>query len=71
MIRYYDNVIERLKNETIKQALILESGAPPDSMGISQNLFISLEPSILNLFTPEKPYRDGRYRLYNISLGHV
>jgi class 3 adenylate cyclase len=71
MIRYYDNVIERLKNETIKQALSLESGAPPDSMGISQNLFISLEPSILNLFTPGKPYRGGRYRLYNISLGQV
>jgi hypothetical protein len=71
MIRYYDNVIERLKNETLKQALVLESEAAADSMGISHNLFISLESSILSLFSPEKTYRGGRYRLYSISLGQA
>jgi hypothetical protein len=71
MIRYHDNVIERLKNETIKQALTLEAEASADSMGLSHNLFISLEPSILDLFSPEKPYRGGRYRLYNVSLGQA
>jgi class 3 adenylate cyclase len=68
-IRYYDDVIERQKSETIRQALALESEASADSMAISHNLFISLESSILNLFTPEKSYRGGRYRLYNVSLG--
>jgi class 3 adenylate cyclase len=67
MVHYYNDPVERLKSDTIKQAAALESSVPPDSLGISRNFFISMDQAILNLFTPERASSSGKYRLYNAA----
>ncbi|MDR2184057.1 MAG: hypothetical protein LBO80_00090 [Treponema sp.] len=63
-VYYHDNVMERLKNETIKQALSLESAVPPDSLGISHNLGGSIGQFITDLCAPAAA-QGKRYWLYN------
>ncbi|MDR1374385.1 MAG: hypothetical protein LBJ24_05370 [Treponema sp.] len=64
-VHYYDNVVERLKNETIKQTLNLESAVPPNSLGISHSLGGSIDQSITDLCIPEFAAQNKRYWLYN------
>jgi class 3 adenylate cyclase len=66
-VRYHEDSLERLKSDTLKQAVTLEGIAAADSMAVSHNLFISMDQSILDIFTPEKNSRSGRYRQYSIS----
>jgi class 3 adenylate cyclase len=63
-VSYYDNEVERLKNETIKQALSLEAAVPPNSLGISHNLGACLDQFITDLCAPECTAGSGKYRLY-------
>jgi class 3 adenylate cyclase len=67
-VRYSDDETERLKNDTVKQAGELESLAAVNSMGVSYNLFITMDQNTLNLFTQEKNSARGKYRLYTIGL---
>jgi class 3 adenylate cyclase len=66
-VRYHEDAVERLKNDAVKQAVALEGSAAANSMAVSHNLFISMDKIILDLFTPEKTSRGGRYRQYSIS----
>lgn len=63
-VYYYDNPVERLKNETIKQAVSLESAVPPGSLGISGNLGGSVDEFITDLCTPESAAGNKQYWLY-------
>jgi hypothetical protein len=68
-VRYSDNAVERLKSETIKQALALESRAAlGDSMAVSFNLFMSMDQNLISFFTPEKTLGGSKYRLYKVGL---
>jgi class 3 adenylate cyclase len=67
-IRYSDDEIERQKNDTVKQAVELESVAAINSMGVSSTLFMTMDQHTTSLFTPEKNSRGKKYRLYNISV---
>jgi class 3 adenylate cyclase len=66
-VYYHDNAVERLKNETIKQALSLESALPPDSLGISHNLGGSVDQFIADLCTPEFAVQGKKYWLYHVA----
>ncbi|MDR2258894.1 MAG: hypothetical protein LBE14_07080 [Treponema sp.] len=67
-VRYSTNEMERLKNDTVKKAVELESMAAINSMGVSSSLFISMDQNMTNLFAPEKNDFRGKYRLYKIGL---
>ena len=66
-VRYSENEVERLKNETANQATLFETLAPKNSFSVSFNLYISLEKIILNNFSPEKTRGGHKYRLYTIG----
>jgi class 3 adenylate cyclase len=66
-VRYFNNSIERLKNEAVKETVKLEEAVPNDSMGVSYNLFITMDHSFLNLLGPEKSRGSSKYRLYQVS----
>jgi len=67
-IWYSDNEMERLKNETVKQAIALESMAAGNSLCVSFNLCIAMDINTLNLFSEEKICSAGKYRLYTFGL---
>jgi hypothetical protein len=68
-VLYSGDAVERLKNETIKQAVILESkAAAADSMAVSYNLFISMDQGTMDLFTPEKTQAGIKFRLYSVGV---
>lgn len=66
-VRYFHNSLERLKNETIKEAVKLEESVPHDSLGVSYNLFITMDQGLVNLLGPEKTSGGGKYRVYQVS----
>jgi hypothetical protein len=67
-IRYSVNAMERLKNETIKEAVTLESkAASADSMAVSFSLFLPMEDAATALFTPERSAAGAKYRLYYVG----
>jgi hypothetical protein len=67
-VRYSHNPVERLKNETIRQAVALESeAASSDSMAVSFNLFMSME-GVTDLFTREKSRAGIKFRLYHVGV---
>jgi hypothetical protein len=60
--------MERLKNETIKEAVTLESkAASADSMAVSFNLFLPMDAAATALFTPERSAAGTKYRLYYVG----
>jgi class 3 adenylate cyclase len=67
-VRYSGREEERLKNDTVKEALKLESMAEVNSMGVSYNVFMTMDQNTVNLFGPEKNGPGGKYRLYKIGL---
>ena len=67
-IRYSDSELERLKNETVKQAMTLEAMAASNTLCVSYNLYITMDTNTLNLFSAEKTGRSGKYRLYSMGL---
>jgi class 3 adenylate cyclase len=69
VVLYSGNVVERLKSETIKQAVALESkAAAANSMAVSYNLFMSMDQSTMDLFTPEKIQAGIKFRLYSVGV---
>jgi class 3 adenylate cyclase len=67
-VRYSGDETERLKNDTVKKAGELEAAVAVNSLGVSNNLFITMDQSTTSLFTPEKNGAGGKYRLYTIGL---
>ena len=67
-VRYSDSELERLKNDTIKQAIALEETAASNTLCVSYNLYITMDSNILNLFSREKAGRCGKYRLYTMGV---
>jgi class 3 adenylate cyclase len=66
-VHYFNSSIERLKNEAVKETVKLEEAVPNDSMGVSYNLFITMDHSFLKLLGPEKTKGNSKYRLYQVS----
>ena len=65
---YSDNEMERLKDETVKQVIVYETLAANNSLSVSYNLYIDMEPLILEQFGAEKSKRIYKYRLYKIGI---
>jgi class 3 adenylate cyclase len=66
-IRYSNSEMERLQNETVKEAIALESLAKINSLCVSYNMYITMDQNILSLFSEEKPGRSSKYRLYTVG----
>jgi len=67
-VRYSNREWERLQNDTVKEAMVLESLAANNTLCVSFNMYIAIDQNILNLFGPEKTGRGHKYRLY--TMGH-
>ena len=65
-VRYSDSEMERLKNETVKEASALESLAANNTLSVSYNLYITMDQHTLDLFSAEKNSRSRLYRLYTM-----
>jgi len=64
---YSDNEIERLKNDTVQQAVFLEALSPHNTLSVSYNLYITMDQNTLDLFSKEKTKDGCKYRLYTIG----
>ena len=67
-VRYSNREMERLKNETIKQVMVYEALASSNTLSVSFNVYISMDPFTLKLFSGEKIARGCKYRLYAIEI---
>ena len=67
-IWYSDSEMERLKNETVNQAIVYEALAGNNTLCISYNLYIDMDQLILEHFGAEKTGRGCKYRLYKIGI---
>jgi hypothetical protein len=65
---YSNNEMERLKNETIKEAVIYETLAVNNALSVSYNLFTTMDSYAENLFSAEKTGKNRKYRLYNMGV---
>jgi class 3 adenylate cyclase len=66
-VRYSDNEIERMKNETAKEATVLEALAAINTLSVSYNLYITMDQHTLDLFSAEKNSRGRKYRQYKLG----
>ena len=66
-VRYSDNAVERLKNETIRQATFLEALAASNAFNVSYKLCINMDQHTLDNFSDEKNSGGCKYRLYKIG----
>ena len=64
---YSNNEMERLKNETAKETTFLEEQAASNSLCVSYNLYVTMEQTILSLFSAEKTSNGRKYRLYTVG----
>ena len=67
-VRYSTKETERLKNETVKEAMVLETLAGKNALGVSYNVYISMDKYTLGLFGTEKNSRGRKYRLYKMGM---
>ncbi|MCL2067153.1 MAG: hypothetical protein FWG99_06775 [Treponema sp.] len=67
-VRYSDSETERLKNETAKEAAILETLAANNALCISSNLYITMDQITGNLFSEEKFKLGRKHRLYKVGM---
>ncbi|QQO09857.1 hypothetical protein [Breznakiella homolactica] len=68
-VRYWNNTLERIKNETVKETVLIESQATPaDALGVSHNVFLSIDRGIQELFSGEKSFPGGRVRNYTFGM---
>ena len=67
-VRYSVSETERLKNDTVKQAVFLESLAANNSLSVSYNLCVTMDQNSLSQFSPEKTKSGCKYRLYSIRM---
>jgi len=68
LVRYSENETERLKNETVKQAVYLESLTENNSLSVSYNIFITMDQNTLSLFSPEITRGRCKFRYYTVGL---
>ena len=67
-VKYSDSELERLKNETVKQAMALENMAAVNALCVSYNIYITMDAINLSLFSAEKNMRGSKYRLYSMGV---
>ena len=67
-VRYSNREMERLKNDSIKQVMVYEALASSNTLSVSFNVYISMDPFTLKLFSAEKIARGCKYRLYAIGI---
>ena len=67
-VTYSNSEMERLKNETVKQATVYEALAKSNSLCVSYNLNITMDQITLKLFGDEKTGKGCRYRLYSMGI---
>jgi len=68
-IRYRDNLMELLKNDTLKDVVQIESTATPtDTFSVSSNLFLPIDRVIQERFGPERQAPGVKIRLYAVDL---
>ena len=67
-IRYSDNEVTRLKNDTVKQAMALEAMAPKNGIAVSFNLYAPLGSQAQVLFNAEKTGRSGKFSVYTMGI---
>ena len=67
-VAYSNSEIERLKNETVKQATVYETLAKSNSLCVSYNLNITMDQITQKLFGDEKTGKGCRYRLYSMGM---
>jgi class 3 adenylate cyclase len=67
-IRYFSDEAQRLQNDAVKQTIRLEAAAAVNSMGVSYNIYITMDQNTLSLFSPEKNGPGGKFRLYQLRL---
>jgi len=65
---YSNNEADRLRNETVKEASILEGLAGNNALCVSYNLYITMDQYILNLFSGEKTRGGRKFRLYKAGI---
>ncbi|MBU0927801.1 MAG: hypothetical protein KKA67_08630 [Spirochaetes bacterium] len=71
-IRYRENVMELLKNDTLKDVVTIESSSTPtDTLGASANLFLSIDRVMQDRFGPERQSPVGKIRHYAVNLERV
>ena len=67
-IRYSESEIERMNNDTVRQAEFLESLSPNNALSVSYNLYITMDQNTLDLFSAEKTRGGCKYRLYTMGI---
>ena len=67
-VRYSKSEMERLKNETVKEATVLEALAANNTLSVSYNMYVTMDQNALNLFSDEKTSRGHKYRLYKMGV---
>ena len=67
LVRYSDSEMERLKNDTVKEAAALEAMAAYNALSVSGNLCITVDQNILKLFSGEKISRGRKHRQYTVG----
>jgi hypothetical protein len=68
-IRYAENPMELLKNETLKEAVQIESNlTPPDTLSASFNLFLPIDRVIQDCFSLERKVGANKVRQYSIKV---
>jgi hypothetical protein len=62
--------MERLKNETIKEAIRHESESiPPNAVGVSWNIYLSVDKSIQDLlYLPGNRSNENGIRIYQVRV---
>jgi len=66
-VRYSENTLERMKNDTIRQAIFLEGLATNNSLCASYNLCLNMDQNTLDLFGNEKNLSGCKFRLYAVG----
>jgi hypothetical protein len=67
-IRYSEQPMELLKNETLKEAIQIESGTPPDTLSASYNLFVPIDRVIQDRFQSERGSGGNKIKHYAVTL---
>ena len=67
-VRYSNREMERLKNDIVKQVMVYEALASSNTLSVSFNVYISMDPFTLKLFSAEKIARGCKYRLYSLGI---
>ena len=68
-VRYSNSEMDRLKNDTVKQTMVYEALASNNTLGVSYNVYLTMDQTTLKLFGAEKIGRNCKYRLYTMGTG--